>query len=63
MAGHLRLVRDEPPKPRKKWRRAPTLSHEEQARIRAALKHARVGRSRRIDSGFYVSQAMEVALT
>ncbi len=29
----------------------------------AALKHARVGRSRRIDSGFYVSQAMEVALT
>jgi hypothetical protein len=41
MAGHLRLVRDEPPKPRKKWRRSPTLSHEEQARIRAVLKHAR----------------------
>ena len=43
MKGHLRLVKPEGPKPpRKKRGRGPSpFSLEEQARLRAALKHAR----------------------
>lgn len=41
-ARHLRLVRPSEPKPKKAPRRwAPTFTAEEQARLRAALKHAR----------------------
>ncbi len=42
MAGHLRLVTPDAPKGPKKYRKTPLFSQEEAARIRAALRHARV---------------------
>lgn len=42
MAGHLRLVKPEGPKPPRRYhRRTPVFSPEEEARLRAALRHAR----------------------